>query len=230
MNINMKKILISTIALTMLCGCASKDNSSRKSTEITTSPTTEAVTTTSTVTTTAAETVTTTTFTNDDKDHIWIDAGVYEIQIKAEKTPDKPYDDRFRGDFYVFFSPYNGEVISAFDGVINVFNCEQKEHSITFHYTTVWKNSSYPVGYALDAVYPDKADDVLDEHFDFDESGNLLLWSSPSSRDKLIKLPDADPITFNAEDYKDNYVTEPSFPRTVGSYACWGKKTEDTAE
>ena len=234
----MKKILISALALTMLCGCASKNNSSKKSTEPTASPateditttasaevmTTKAVTTTSTVTTTAAETVTTTISTNDDKDHVWIDTGVYEIQLKAEKTPDKPYDDRFLGEFYVFFSPYNGEIISAFDGVISVFTCEQKEHSITFHYTSVWKNSSLPVGYEYDEAYPDKADDINYRYFDFDENGDLTLWSSPSTLNKLIRIPDADPHSFNAEDYRDNYVTESMPPRAVGSYACWGKK------
>ena len=235
----MKKLLISALVFTLLCSCASKDKSSENSAEPTTFPTTEAVmttdaatavTTTSAVTTAAAETVTTTTSSNDDKDHVWIDSGVYEIQIKEEKKPDKPYDDRFLGEFYVFFSPYNGEVVSAFEGIISVFTCEQKEHSITFYFTSVCKNSSSPVGYRYDVVFPDKAEGVHYEYFNFDENGNPTLWSSPSTMNKLIKLPDADPITFNAEDYKDNYVTEPSFPRAVGSYACWGKKLEDSAE
>ena len=61
-------------------------------------------------------------------------------------------------------------------------------------------------------------------------SMNILTLTKAAICYSGVQLPDADPITFNAEDYKDNYVTEPSFPRTVGSFACWGKKTEDTAE
>ena len=162
----------------------------------------------------------------EDEDYVWADRGVYEVQIKAEKTPDKPYDDRFRGEFYVFYDANHGECYSAIDGILTEFTCVQKKNSMVFHCITVGENASEAMDTEYDVVFSNDPDDEYYDHLFYDENDNLTLAFSSTSMNKLIKLPGVDPDTFNAEDYRDNYVANTDQPRTVGAYSALGKKLD----
>ena len=121
----MKKIILSALTLTLLCGCASLDSDYS---EHVMQEMTETISATDT-TTTAPETIANTSADG----NIRLERGVYEIQEAEEMNPDLTYDNRFKGAFCVFFDESHGEYWSAYDGRISSFTCEQAKDSMTFH-------------------------------------------------------------------------------------------------
>lgn len=110
----MKKSLVLSLSLFLLCGCASQniDSSEDKKDEAKTTAVTTTARTTSSSTVTTSHTITTTIATPtsvaaettsiaDADDFVWLERGVYEVGY-GERKPDLPYDNRFEGVFYSF--------------------------------------------------------------------------------------------------------------------------------
>ena len=231
MAYTMKKTLIFTLSLSLLCGCASQNNSTSKyekneaeTTAVTTtvkttssSTVTTSHTTTTTIITTTNSVTTTMTSIDNDEDFIWLEKGVYEVGY-GERDADLPYDNRFEGMFYTFFDEKTGIEWDAYEGVISYFTCEQKKDKIIFHETNLTRNNSQAgIGVTYD----------YECHTCLDDEGNVKLGNN----EFLVKLP-ADkleyaPELFDARDYSDNYVPLDDKPHVLGFPHYKGKKIDE---
>ena len=208
----MKKIILSALTLTLLCGCASLDSDYS---EPVMQEMTETISATDT-TTTAPETIANTSADSG----ILLDRGVYEIQETEEMNPDLTYDNRFKGEFCVFFDDSHGEYWSAYDGRISSFTCEQAKESMTFHETNVWENNAASMSSKFDFSY------VMgtDHDFRISEEGNVVFDSYGRFMFSLVKRPDLEPDTFDATQYKSDYVLSDHGWLEAGAYAYKGKR------
>ena len=207
----MKKIILSAWTLTLLCGCASLDSDYS---EHVMQEMTETISATDT-TTTAPETIANTSADG----NIRLERGVYEIQEAEEMNPDLTYDNRFKGEFCVFFDESHGEYWSAYDGRISSFTCEQAKDSMTFHETNVWENSADPMSAKFEFTYAVGTD----HDFRLSDEGNIVFDSYGRFMFSLVKRPDLEPDTFDATQYKSDYVLSDHGWLEAGAYAYKGK-------
>ena len=207
----MKKIILSALTLTLLCGCASLDSDYS---EHVMQEMTETISATDT-TTTAPETIANTSADG----NIRLERGVYEIQEAEEMNPDLTYDNRFKGEFCVFFDESHGEYWSAYDGRISSFTCEQAKDSMTFHETNVWENSADPMSAKFEFTYAVGTD----HDFRLSDEGNIVFDSYGRFMFSLVKRPDLEPDTFDATQYKSDYVLSDHGWLEAGAYAYKGK-------
>ena len=208
----MKKIILSALTLTLLCGCASLDG---EYSEPMVQDMTESISATD-ETTTAPETIANTSADGS----IRLERGVYEIQEAEEMNPDLTYDNRFKGEFCVFFDESHGEYWSAYDGRISSFTCEQAKDSMTFHETNVWENSADPMSAKFEFTYAVGTD----HDFRLSDEGNIVFDSYGRFMFSLVKRPDLEPDTFDATQYKSDYVLSDHGWLEAGAYAYKGKK------
>ena len=218
----MKKLILSFLALSMLCGCASFDSdySEPSAQEITASE--DSTATESETEDTAQNNEAATETGSRGENGIWLERGVYEVKEIEERNPKLDYDNRFKGQFYVFFDDNNGEICSAYDGKMISFTCEQRKNSITFHRVNSWEISGMPVGQEFDTVYSPTSDNS----FELDEDGNVVFRSYGRFMSSLVKRPDLDPDTFDARNYKEDYVLSEHGWLKSDSYVYKGKKLE----
>ena len=219
----MKKILLSTLALTLLCGCASLDSEYSE-------PGMQGMTELSAATVVTTSAATDTTYTGNTgtapaDSNIWLERGVYEIQETEEQNPDLAYDNRFKGEFYVFSDESHGEYWCVYDGKMASFTCEQKKDSISFRETNLWNNSGALVGSKWDFAYSHGSD----HDFETNEAGDLVFRSYGRFMFSLIKRPDLDPDDFDATAFKSEYVLSEHGWLESGSYAYKGKKLDESA-
>lgn len=207
----MKKIILSALTLTLLCGCASLDSDYS---EPVMQEMTETISATDT-TTTAPETIANTSADGS----IRLERGVYEIQEAEEMNLDLTYDNRFKGEFCVFFDESHGEYWSAYDGRISSFTCEQAKDSMTFHETNVWENSADPMSAKFEFTYAVGTD----HDFRLSDEGNIVFDSYGRFMFSLVKRPDLEPDTFDATQYKSDYVLSDHGWLEAGAYAYKGK-------
>lgn len=207
----MKKIILSALTLTLLCGCASLDSDYS---EPVMQEMTETISATDT-TTTAPETIANTSADGS----IRLERGVYEIQEAEEMNPDLTYDNRFKGEFCVFFDESHGEYWSAYDGRISSFTCEQAKDSMTFHETNVWENSADPMSAKFEFTYAVGTD----HDFRLSDEGNIVFDSYGRFMFSLVKRSDLEPDTFDATQYKSDYVLSDHGWLEAGAYAYKGK-------
>ena len=207
----MKKIILSALTLTLLCGCASLDSDYS---EPVMQEMTETISATDT-TTTAPETIANTSADGS----IRLERGVSEIQEAEEMNPDLPYDHRFKGEVCVFFDESHGEYWSAYDGRISSFTCEQAKDSMTFHETNVWENSADPMSAKFEFTYAVGTD----HDFRLSDEGNIVFDSYGRFMFSLVKRPDLEPDTFDATQYKSDYVLSDHGWLEAGAYAYKGK-------
>ena len=207
----MKKIILSALTLTLLCGCASLDSDYS---EHVMQEMTETISATDT-TTTAPETIANTSADG----NIRLERGVYEIQEAEEMNPDLTYDNRFKREFSVFFDESHGEYWSAYDGRISSFTCEQAKDSMTFHETNVWENSADPMSAKFEFTYAVGTD----HDFRLSDEGNIVFDSYGRFMFSLVKRPDLEPDTFDATQYKSDYVLSDHGWLEAGAYAYKGK-------
>ena len=225
----MKKALILSLSLFLLCSCASQNNdtSEDKNDETKTTIVTTTARTTSSSTVTTSHTITTTiatptsvtastTSAADADDFVWLERGVYEVGY-GERKPDLPYDNRFEGVFYSFFDDKTGVKWDAYEGVVAYFSCEQKKDNIIFHETNLTKNNSEA---GIGATYD------YERRPSLDNDGNIKLDNSIL----LVKLPademEYEPGLFDARDYSDNYVFNDGI-KAINSPNFLGKKLEE---
>ena len=150
---------------------------------------------------------------------IRLERGVYEIQEAEEMNPDLTYDNRFKGEFCVFFDESHGEYWSAYDGRISSFTCEQAKDSMTFHETNVWENSADPMSAKFEFTYAVGTD----HDFRLSDEGNIVFDSYGRFMFSLVKRPDLEPDTFDATQYKSDYVLSDHGWLEAGAYAYKGK-------
>ena len=213
----MKKLILSTLALTLLCGCASLDSNYSEPSyqEITSACETTDVTSAAPESTSAPA-----------DSNIWLDRGVYEVQEIEEADSSLAYDNRFKGEYYVFHDGGHGDYWSVYDGKEASFNCEQAKDSIAFHETNIWQSGNNSLGSKLEFTYSKDSD----HSFELNEDGNVVFRSYDMFMFALVKRPDLDPDTFDATELKSSYVLSDHGWLEDGSYAYKGKKLEETAQ
>lgn len=214
----MKKLILSALALTLLCGCTSQNNSpSRNGND--TAAAAETTGTAVQTTATGAKSVSG----KDSAECTWFTRGVYEVMESEEQNTALSYDNRFKGEFYVFTDETKGEYWSAYNGKLASFRCDQEKNSIAFHETNIWEHGSRPIGSRVDMSYSKGTD----HDFGTDEDGNVVFRSYGRFMFALVKRDDLDPDTFDATDYKGDFVLSEHGWLEKGSYAYKGKKVKE---
>ncbi|WP_024860703.1 hypothetical protein [Ruminococcus flavefaciens] len=218
----MKKLILSITALSMLYGCASFDRDYSEPSAQEVFAASDSTATEADIMSSAQNTEAATETGPIGENGIWLERGVYEVKETEEQNPELDYDNRFKGEFYVFFDDNSGEICSVYDGKMISFTCEQRKNSITFHKTNLWERSGMPVGQEFDTVYSLSSDNS----FELDEDGNVVFRSYGRFMSSLVKRPDLDPDTFDARNYKEDYVLSEHGWLKSDSYVYKGKKLE----